>query len=403
MLWAPAVFGGLGVLALGLLVSAVVGPRWGPLGALATALCFPLLHVNRSTYSEPPAVLVLAAGLLVLVAATARGERGHDAARPPPRRPRRRAHRRWRTDPRRRPARDGAAAAGRRAADGPPQPAAGAGLLWGAGAATVVSAAAALGPRLPVRRQHRRLPPPPGRCSGSCSGLAAAAVVLAGPARGRVCPARVRDRLPSGAALLVLLAGVVLATRPLWRTERQSAADPGSRVVAGLQLRQGLPVDGGRTYAEQSLAWTAWWTGPVAVAIAFVVLAFAAHHLARAWVRGDRLPAWTGPVPRRPGVGPAHLGAPGHHPRPPVGGPAPVHRPAARGRLRGDGGGLADPVVHAPDVTGRARGRQRRHRLRAARARGDGDAAARAASGSSSARWRPPARSAGPSRPATWR
>ena len=54
MLWAPAVFGGLGVLALGLLASAVVGPRWGPLGALATALCFPLLHVNRSTYSEPP-------------------------------------------------------------------------------------------------------------------------------------------------------------------------------------------------------------------------------------------------------------------------------------------------------------------------------------------------------------
>ena len=76
MLWMPAVFGGLGVLALGLLVSAVVGPRWGPLGAFATALCFPLLHVNRSTYSEPPAVLVLAAGLLVLAAATDRGERG---------------------------------------------------------------------------------------------------------------------------------------------------------------------------------------------------------------------------------------------------------------------------------------------------------------------------------------
>ena len=73
MLWTPAVFGGLGVLALGLLVSTVVGPRWGPLGALGTALCFPLLHVNRSTYSEPPAVLVLAAGLLVLAAATAAG------------------------------------------------------------------------------------------------------------------------------------------------------------------------------------------------------------------------------------------------------------------------------------------------------------------------------------------
>ena len=44
----------------------------------------------------------------------------------------------------------------------------------------------------------------------------------------------------------------------VWR--QQSA-----RVVAGLQARQGLPVDGGRTYAEQTLAWTSWWVGPAAV------------------------------------------------------------------------------------------------------------------------------------------
>ena len=313
MLWLPAVFGGLGVLAIGLLVSAVVGPRWGPLGAFASALCFPLLHVNRSTYSEPPAILVLAAGLLVLVAATARGERGH------------REHARIlgflagvligggglvRVDALRETVLLLPVAAlllVRRNAAGAP-------LLWGAGAATAVSAAAALGlsSRYVGSIAASLLPLV---LLGVLLAVLAAGVVLAAR-RGVRLPDRVRDVLPRGCAVLVVLAGVLLATRPLWRTERQSAADPGSRVVAGLQLRQGLPVDGGRTYAEQSLAWTAWWTGPVAIAVAFAVLALAGSRLARAWVRGERLPAWTGPYLvglasvlltwARPGITPDH-------------------------------------------------------------------------------------------------
>ena len=66
-LWAPAVLGGLGVLAFGLLAGWTVGARWAPLAALALALCFPLLHVTRSTYSEPLALLVLFASLAALV------------------------------------------------------------------------------------------------------------------------------------------------------------------------------------------------------------------------------------------------------------------------------------------------------------------------------------------------
>jgi hypothetical protein len=71
------------------------------------------------------------------------------------------------------------------------------------------------------------------------------------------CRERVRalaggPRLPAVAGGAVLLLGAVLASRPLWLTVRQSAADPGSRVVADLQRDQGLPVDGGRTYAEHS-------------------------------------------------------------------------------------------------------------------------------------------------------
>lgn len=42
LLWVPAIFGGLGVLAMGLLTSSVVGPRWGPLGAFATAIALPV-------------------------------------------------------------------------------------------------------------------------------------------------------------------------------------------------------------------------------------------------------------------------------------------------------------------------------------------------------------------------
>ena len=378
MLWVPAVFGGLGVLALGLLTSAVVGPRWGPLGAFATAICFPLLHVNRSTYSEPLALFVLAAGLLVLVAATDRGARGHAQ------------HARVlgfvagvligggglvRVDALRETVlllpvaalmmirRDGAGAA----------------LLGGAAVATGVSALAALA----LSGQYL------GSIAGSLLPLVALGVVLALAAAGVVVLARrgvrlpgaVRRRLAPACAALVLLAGVVLATRPLWHVEHQSAADPGSRVVAGLQLRQGLPVDGGRTYAEQSLGWTAWWT--------------------RAGGRRGRLPrprlrrapaghrvgpgvAAAGvdrPLPGRPGVGAAHLGPSGHHPGPPVGRPPPVHRPAVRDRRRGDGGRVADPLVHTTDATGCPRGRQRGHGRAAARARGAGHAAARRRAG----------------------
>ena len=53
--------------------------RWAALAALAMALCFPLLHVNRSTYSEPLAVFVLLAGLAALAQA-ARSARSMDVA-----------------------------------------------------------------------------------------------------------------------------------------------------------------------------------------------------------------------------------------------------------------------------------------------------------------------------------
>ena len=114
--------------------------------------------------------------------------------------------------------------------------------------------------------------------------------------------------------------GLLLASRPLWQTVRQSPRDPGSKVVAGLQLRQGLPVDGGRTYAEHSMQWVTWYTGPIALAAAWIVLAVLTARAVRWWGGGDRgggqAPSWLGPAAvglgsmvltlYRPGITPDH-------------------------------------------------------------------------------------------------
>jgi hypothetical protein len=129
-------------------------------------------------------------------------------------------------------------------------------------------------------------------------------------------PALVQAWLPRVLATGFALVGVVLASRPWWQVVRQSAADPGARVVAGLQARQGLAVDGGRTYAEQTVTWLSWWLGPAALALALVATAVLAHRAASSWVDGRELPGWTGPAViaigstlltlYRPGITPDH-------------------------------------------------------------------------------------------------
>ncbi|KQU69399.1 hypothetical protein [Phycicoccus sp. Root101] len=311
--WAPAVLWGLAVLSIGLLGSLLTGPRWGPLAALGTALVFPLVHVARSTYSEPVALPVLAAGLVALVMAARHATVAQEVG-----------------------ARAGALAAGI--------------LLGGAivirvdalrevilvvpvvalalvqrrahakilGVTTGVSAAVALGLTWLTSSEYL------GSIAGSLLPLAAlgvvvlvaSAVVVAGARRGWSLGTLVRAWLPRLLASGFVLLGVFLASRPLWQVVRQSAADSGARVVAGLQSRQGLPVDGGRTYDEQSLVWMAWWVGPVALVLALVAVAVLAHRAASAWVDGRDLPAWVGPgvvavgstllTLYRPGITPDH-------------------------------------------------------------------------------------------------
>ena len=284
MLILPGWLVAAGVLALGLLTTVVLRGWWGVVAALAVAIQFPVLHTGRATYSEPLAMLTLGAGLLLMVLAARR-----DHAR-------------------------AAALAGlliggtalvridglREAILLLPVIALGAlsgrawarPLLLGTAVGLLGSFAAALA----LSREYL------GSITGSLLPLVALGVATAGGAllvlvlarRGLRMPTTLARALPGGLALAVLGTGILLAARPLFLTVRQDARDPGARVVAGLQQRQGLPVDGGRTYAEHSVTWLAWWVGPVALAVALITLAVLFARVARAWTAGEGLPAWAG-------------------------------------------------------------------------------------------------------------
>ncbi len=109
--------------------------------------------------------------------------------------------------------------------------------------------------------------------------------------RGRRLPGGVVRRLPDVVGALTVVVGVGLWTRPWWMTVRQDPNDPGARYVAGMQRRQGLPVDGGRTYAEHTVDWLSWYVGWVALVVALVALAVLLRRALRSLGEG-RLAPW---------------------------------------------------------------------------------------------------------------
>ena len=307
----PAVAMGLALLALGLLVTRVVGPWAGVASAALTGILFPVLHTARATYSEPLAMLTLGAGLLAATLAAGSVTPGARFAGPASAQG---------TIVGRAPlpslvVRDASARAGLLA-----------GLLVGGTGLLrvdalrevvlllpVLAVGAALGARW-VRPLLVGLAVSTGVAAVAAVGLsweyvasiadsvlplAVLGVLLGGGSwaalavwrRGARLPASVVRRLPDVAATFVVLAGLYLASRPLWQVVRQDPDDPGARYVAGMQARQGLPVDGGRTYAEQTLAWLSWYVGPVALVVALVVLALATR-LGVASVARQRLEPW---------------------------------------------------------------------------------------------------------------
>lgn len=286
----PALVSSLGILGLGLLTARIGAPRWSPLAAAGVALLFPVLHTARATYSEPLAMVTLGGGLLLLVVAARQGARGEIG----------------------RAALLAGVLIGGTAfvridglretillipvaalalAQGQRWPRA---TLLGAGVSTLLAGLAALW----LSNQYL------GSIAASLLplvGLGALMALLTGgllwwQRRGGAVPQAISRLLPAGLGIGVAVLGLFLASRPLWQTVRQSPDDPGSRVVAGLQLRQGLSVDGGRTYAEQTVAWLSWWVGIPALVIALAALAWAVRVVASKWTAGESLPSWTGPL-----------------------------------------------------------------------------------------------------------
>ncbi len=327
----PGVIGGLAVLAVGGLAGRLVGPRFAPLAAGLTALAWPVLRVAQTTYSEPLAMLLLAAGVAVLVdlvrlvsrgrAGTVVGDRGGTAGPPVP------------------------VPVGHRDAV---RLGLAAGLLLGGGELVRLDFGVDLALALPVLGWLWLAYRPAGRAMlagclvGAGLGLLdcvlvtlpyvssnwasvrlmvlVLVLVAAGTGlavhRARHTGWHLRDRpwwprVPALAASGVLLLGLALVLRPYLLVDH-STSDAGVRVFTAIvQGDLGLPVDGSRGYAEQSLWWVSWYLGWPLLAAALYGVASLVWQVLR-----GRSPGW---VPAllvyvgsavltllRPGVTPDH-------------------------------------------------------------------------------------------------
>lgn len=267
-LWAPAVLGGLALLAFGGLIARLVGPTWAPLGAAVLGLAEPFWHVARATFSEPLAALLLISGLCLLVDAgrDARGGRGGSS-----------------------PHGD----TGGRAAAFLGGLAIGICTFVRVDALREVMILVPIVGWLAVRRHRAWQPLAGGLALGLTYGVLdgrlltwpylvaiedslrplvtvfiAAAVATAtavGIAR-RVPAGRLRLRLPrwapAAAGWLVVAAAAGFALRPLLQTVH--GWEPGSGIanfVGRMQEREGLDIDPTRSYDEWTMHWLAWWLG----------------------------------------------------------------------------------------------------------------------------------------------
>ncbi|WP_299442921.1 hypothetical protein [uncultured Phycicoccus sp.] len=280
----PALAMAVVLLLVGLVVALVTRPWWGVAAVPLTGALFPVLNVARGTYSEQLALVTLVGGLLALTLAAGRaGDEG------------------------RRLALVGGLLVGgtglaridflRELLLLVPFLAVGLalGMRWvrpalaGLATTTVGSLALAWG------LSYRYL----GDIYASLLPLFALVAVVGVLSwvglrlwrSGRRLPGVVAARAPDVVAGLVVVAGVVLWSRPWWMTVRQDPNDPGARYVAGMQERQGLPVDGGRTYAEHTVDWLSWYVGWAALVVALVALALVLRRAVER-LRGGDLAPW---------------------------------------------------------------------------------------------------------------
>ena len=282
----PALVGAAAILALAGLAARLAGPRWAPLVALVTAVAFPVLKNSQTTFSEMPALLLLGTGVLLLgeiiiagtgadAGAGAEAVAGTDAAS------------------------DAASAsAGVSAGAGTALPwpfAFTAGLVLGVGELVRLDLMLDMALLMPVaawlwatRRpgvlawlagafaglalgllDARFLSWPYVKTNASSVKLATAALVLsclvclavAAWVRSRGVPQALWRLVPAAGTAATALIGVALVVRPYVNTARGDAKSPSGQYLISLQGWVGLPTDGSRTYAEQSLRWVSWYVG----------------------------------------------------------------------------------------------------------------------------------------------
>ncbi|MDT4986765.1 MAG: hypothetical protein QOI74_859, partial [Micromonosporaceae bacterium] len=315
----PAVVGGGAILAVGGLAARLVGARWAPLAALLTALAWPVIRVCQTTYSEPLALMMLVSGIALLIDVVAAGSGAGGPA--------------VLTDDGRRRIRRHAFAAG---------------LVLAAGELVRLDFGVDIGLIIPVlgwmvltRRPGVRafvcgalvtgllavadgafvtLPYLQTNASSVIPMIAVIALLTVSTAAAvqvlrRWTPApRTADRLrrvPAIGAVAVVALGVGLAVRPYLWVDHSTTSPATRSFTADLQRRFGLPVDGTRGYAEQSLNWLSWYLGwPLLI----TALAGAAILTWRVLSRRD--PRWLPPLVvfvgsavetlMRPGITPDH-------------------------------------------------------------------------------------------------
>ncbi|WP_238013225.1 hypothetical protein KZZ52_28225 [Dactylosporangium sp. AC04546] len=283
----PALVGGAAVLAVAGLAARLCGARWAAPAALLLALAWPVLRVSQTTYSEPLACLMLAGGISLLI--------------------------------------DGwSLAAGRTRSrmDAPARRDTGvllglAGLVLSGGQLVRLDMGVDFALVVPVvgwwclRRRAGAAAFAAGAVLGGGLGLldsrfvtwpyvqlnwesvrlmvlllvvaVTGTVVTVAALRWRGAgPLPVRRRSLTGVAVAaVVVGGALLAARPLLYVDHSITAASTIDYVASHQQRFGLPVDGTRSYAEQSLSWVSWYVGWPALVLAWSGAMLAAAGVAR--------------------------------------------------------------------------------------------------------------------------
>jgi hypothetical protein len=284
------IIGACAILAFAGLVGRLAGGRWAPAAALVLAITLPQQYTSRNTFSETLAQIMLFGGLCLLADSFTLTSGRHVLPTP--------AVTSWR--------------------DGPAPNVALAffgGLAIGLTLLIRIDGASDLLPAIPflgillVTRRPQAVPFGLGLIIGVAYGLAdgfllsrsyldslapslrpLAIIVLAAVALTGIGMAIVNVRtfrrwiryllrsrplrwLPEAAAVLTVLVIIGFAVRPYFQTVRGETVPATINYVAELQKLAGLPIDGHRQYAEDSLYWVIWYLGVPAVILGTLGLA----------------------------------------------------------------------------------------------------------------------------------